>query len=84
MKGRRYENHVKRIYEKQGYLGIRSAGSKSPIDLVAINKETKTIHLIQCKAGKINRKQEQTILEDLKQYEGNYTLIGVLKQSRTK
>lgn len=36
-KGRRLEYRVKKHFEDKGYLVIRSAGSHSPIDLIAIS-----------------------------------------------
>lgn len=53
-KGRRYEYKEKKIWEEDGYLVIRSAGSKSPIDLVAVPcslVEEQPFILIQLKSG---------------------------------
>ncbi|MBT9252190.1 MAG: hypothetical protein KM296_00545 [Brockia lithotrophica] len=38
-KGRNAEYAVKRKLEKEGYIVIRSAGSHSPADLIAVNEE---------------------------------------------
>lgn len=53
-KGRRYEYKEKKIWEKDGYLVIRSAGSKSPVDLVAVPctiGEGQPFIIIQLKSG---------------------------------
>jgi Archaeal holliday junction resolvase (hjc). len=39
IKGRNKEYRIKRKLEKEGYYVIRSAGSHSYFDLIAINKE---------------------------------------------
>ncbi len=57
----------------QGYIVIRSAGSKSPIDLVAINPSTKRILLIQVKSGKSRlRPEEREVLRNLR---GSYEVV---------
>ena len=78
-KGSRYEYKIRDQYKKKGYYVIRSAGSLGIFDLVAINPQTKIICLIQCKAGKLSKKEKESILEVLKAYEGQYTVIGELK-----
>lgn len=45
-KGRRLEYRVKKLFESQGYFVIRSSGSHTPVDIVAINKDE--VVLIQC------------------------------------
>lgn len=49
-KGRRLEIRAKHLLEKGGYTVIRSAASKSSIDLIAFN--TESLRLIQVKANK--------------------------------
>ena len=43
----------------QGYIVIRSAGSKTPIDLVAISPVKREILLIQVKTGKSRLSPEE-------------------------
>ena len=61
--GRRFEYRVKEYLEKKGYYVMRSAGSKSPFDLIAIQiKGICSINstlLIQCKHGAKISKQER-------------------------
>ena len=64
--GRRFEYRVKEYLEKKGYYVMRSAGSKSPFDLIAIQTKgmssiAPTI-LIQCKHGAKISKQERNKL----------------------
>jgi len=58
-KGRRIELLAKKKLEAEGYLVIRSAASKGPIDLVAINS-VKT-RLIQVKTRKPTKRQMQEL-----------------------
>ena len=68
-RGRAFEYRVKKHLEDRGYLVVRSAGSKSPFDLVAIpTKEYEedngfsNVLLIQCKYGaKISKKERDKI-----------------------
>ena len=46
-KGRRFEYKVRDQLRGEGFVVIRSAASKTPVDLVAISP-TGTIYLIQC------------------------------------
>ena len=73
-KGAKFEYKVREIYRKLGYEVIRSAGSRGPFDLIAINPETKQIRLIQCKAGYLSKNQKQAILEPLLAFEGQYSV----------
>lgn len=61
--GRRFEYRVKQYLEKKGYYVMRSAGSKSPFDLIAIQKlgmsSINGTLLIQCKHGAKISKQER-------------------------
>jgi Holliday junction resolvase len=50
--GRNFEYYVKRYFESMGFFVIRSAGSHTPIDLLAVHKTYSKIYLIQCKHGK--------------------------------
>lgn len=45
--GRSWEYQVRDWYSKRGYQVIRSAGSKSPVDLIAIDH--KEVIFVQCK-----------------------------------
>jgi Holliday junction resolvase len=55
-RGRRFEYKLKKELEKYGFLVVRSAGSRSPFDLVALNQSY--IFFIQLKYNKKISKQE--------------------------
>lgn len=64
--GRRFEYYIKHKFKKQGALVIRSAGSHSPFDLIAIMPEG--IWFIQCKrAKKISLKKLKENLKEIKE-----------------
>ena len=78
-KGAKYEYKTMVEYKEKGYYCIRSAGSHGIVDIVAINPHLRIICLIQCKSGKIYKPEKERIMKDLKQFEGNYVVIGELK-----
>lgn len=60
--GARFERRVKRHYESLDYFVVRSAGSHSPVDLVAIKKD-KAILFIQCKSnGRVTPKERDELI----------------------
>ena len=66
--GRRFEYRVKDYLEKKGYYVMRSAGSKSPFDLIAIQTKGKSsidgTLLIQCKhRTKISKQERERLLK---------------------
>ena len=66
--GRTFEYRVKQYLEKKGYYVMRSAGSKSPFDLIAVQTKGKqSTHgtlLIQCKHGaKISKRERENLLK---------------------
>ncbi len=64
-KGRRKEYGVTNRLKKEGFIiAQRSKGSHSPIDVFAINKETKEIIFIQVKAGYLSDSESQKIYKE--------------------
>jgi Holliday junction resolvase len=53
MIGRDIEYKAKGQLEKMGFVVVRMAASKGPMDLVAINPATKEIWLVQVKKGHV-------------------------------
>lgn len=52
-RGRAFEYKVKKHYEKMGYFVVRSAGSRSSVDLVCLR--FREVVLVQCKKdGKVS------------------------------
>ena len=71
--GRAFEYRVKKHLEKQGFFVMRSASSKGPFDLIAINSYV--VYGIQCKAnGKVSRNE----LEEIKKVIRGRPIIGVI------
>jgi Holliday junction resolvase len=55
IKGRNHEYEIIRHLKQDGYdIAQRTAGSHSQIDVIAINKETKEILLIQAKPNNLS------------------------------
>lgn len=80
--GRKFEYKVKRKYEEKGYVVFRLAGSK-PIDLLAINPNSREILLIECKTnGYYPKHQMEKQVELAKKL--NAKLILAVKDKRTK
>ncbi len=76
-KGRAKEYRIKQKLKKEGYYTIRSAGSHSYFDLIAINKEKKEILLIQVKSNK-TKKIEEFYQKLNNEFSGQYTVKVVL------
>lgn len=77
-KGARKEYKIKKQLEGEGWFVVRSAGSKGAADLVAFNKETHEIKLIQVKTYKLSPKQRKEALDPLEALETYYTLKAEL------
>jgi len=75
-KGAGYERKLKREYEMKGWFVIRSAGSKGPADLIAINPKTRRIKVIQVKTYKkrLSEKEMNNLIEKIPTEEGAYIL----------
>jgi len=75
IKGRRKEYKVVNQFKKEEYIAFRSAGSHSPIDVVAINPLKKIINLIQCKPNDMSENAKQKLYDANKYLEGEYIVI---------
>ena len=62
-RGADFERRVQKYFEKQGYFVIRSAGSHSLIDLVALKGGE--VQLIQCKTDGVLSVAERQQLQEL-------------------
>ena len=71
-KGAKFENDIVKFLRKKGLLCLRSAGSKSLVDVIAIKKycDETFIYLIQCKYGnaKMSKKDKQGLREIANKY----------------
>lgn len=63
-KGYYYELKAKQLLLSEGYLVWRSPGSKSPIDIIAINYKG-SVRLIQVKSHENIKKEELEALKEL-------------------
>jgi len=70
IKGRRKEYLWVNKMKELGFIAQRTAGSHSPVDVIAINPETKQIKLIQCKPDSMNAHQQQKIRNENKKLNG--------------
>lgn len=66
------ERRIVNKFRDEGCLAFRSAGSHSPIDVIALNPFTKIIKLIQSKLGYLNPKQKEIIKTEGLKLNGNY------------
>ncbi|MCK9371342.1 hypothetical protein M0R04_15620 [Candidatus Dojkabacteria bacterium] len=74
IKGVKKERKIVNEFRDMGFLSFRSAGSHSKIDVFCLNHYDMVIHLIQCKPDSMSNKKKQKLLDDLKKYEGFYTV----------
>lgn len=81
-KGRRAEWRVRSVLEEDGYVVVRSAASKGPIDLVAIHPEKREILLIQVKSGRSRLSREER--ERLASLAGTYTVKPIVAVRKGK
>lgn len=72
IKGRRKEYKIVNQCKEKGFIAFRSAGSHSPVDVVAINPGTKQIRLIQAKPDSMNDHQKQKIRDSNKDLNGYF------------
>jgi len=78
-KGYKKENKIVNDFKKEGYdICFRSAGSHSPVDVVVINKETKTIKLIQSKKEDFSEFQTKKLLENNNWLNNNFKVEFVV------
>lgn len=70
VKGRSYEHYVEKLLGQKGFtVVIRSAGSKGPVDLIALHPKLKVIWFIQVKGGKRQPSMSVLRARHLKEYE---------------
>ncbi len=78
VKGRKYEYDIVHLMRDKGYLAFRSAGSHSPVDVVAIDGKNKIIKLIQCKPKSMSEKAKQRLEEANKDLNGVFNVRFVV------
>lgn len=75
-RGRRLEYDAKRYFEERGYLVIRSAGSKSPVDLVCLHPSLPLL-LVQCKYGgaRLSRQDKEHLSSLARKYNARACIV---------
>lgn len=71
-KGADKERRIVNELRSEGWVCARSAGSKSPIDIWAIDPKTNQILLIQCKSDKATKAYKKKLYDELKHLEGEF------------
>ena len=76
VKGRRKEYKITKKYKDMGYeIAQRSAGSHSPVDVFAIDRDTRTIKLIQAKPDSMSDNAKKKIIEENKWLNGLFRVV---------
>ncbi len=75
IKGRRKEYAICKALKEQGFdIAQRTAGSHSPIDVIAISKDKRLIKLIQAKPTNYPQAQTKKLLIENKDLNGEYAV----------
>lgn len=84
--GRNFEYKVKKHLESRGYFVIRSAGSHSPVDLLAVNPTYYHILVIQCKHGKsrMNKKSLSDLNITANYFENGIGLLAISEKRKIR
>jgi len=64
-RGRQFEYKVIQHLKKSWPLVVRSAGSKGPVDIVAVNPDSGRVALVSCKKAGYWKAKELNDLDDL-------------------
>ncbi|GIV51817.1 MAG: hypothetical protein KatS3mg038_2338 [Candidatus Kapaibacterium sp.] len=75
-RGRALEYDAKRYFEERGYLVVRSAGSKSPVDLVCLHPSLPPL-LVQCKYGvaRLSKQDRERLLALARAYNARACIV---------
>lgn len=74
-KGYRKENRIVNEEKAKGRIALRSAGSRSPVDVVSIDKLNGVIKLIQCKPDDFPASQAEKLLKAQEDLQGWFLVI---------
>jgi Holliday junction resolvase len=78
-KGARKERKLVNTARSMGLTSLRSAGSHSPIDVVIIDHNTKTLLLVQCKPDNYPQSQIDKLMEENKHLNGTFQVSFVVQ-----
>jgi Holliday junction resolvase len=76
-KGKRLERNIVNHAISKGMFGLRSAGSKSPIDVVLVDEKHRKIYTIQGKAKKLSQNASNKLLATLPRQD-EYMLVPLI------
>jgi len=75
-KGRRKEYKIVKEYRDKGFrICQRTAGSHSPIDVIAISEDLKEIHLIQAKPDNYAESKVKKLIEQNINLNGEFRVV---------
>ena len=85
-RGADFERGVAKRFRDTGCFAVRSAGSKTSVDVIVIDPKSKEVRLIQCKTGVKTSMEDLIKTKELKKFEGDYKVVIELwhKQHGTK
>ena len=72
--GAAIEWRIKRQLESKGFIVIRSAGSHSEYDLIAIDKVSRTMFFIQAKPRSLSNKAKTRLQQEISWIDGNWVV----------
>ena len=78
-RGRRKEYKIVKRYKDFGCLAFRSAGSRSPVDVVVVNSREKEILLIQSKPESMSENKKEELRNSLKFLDGTYKVYSIVE-----
>ena len=84
--GRKFEYRVRDYFESIGYFVLRSAGSHTPVDLLAVNKKCGMIYLIQCKHGtnKISKIDIEKLFKIAQYFDASIAIVATTEKRKMK
>jgi len=78
VKGRKKEYKIIKSEREKGRVVIRSAGSRSPVDVVSIDVKEKKIYLIQSKSESLSEGEKKRLYKDNKELNGLFLVSFVV------
>jgi len=83
-RGRKLENKVVNRFKVKGIYAVRTAGSHSIFDVIAIDLQERKIYLKQLKKGYITPKECKEVLNEIFKFAGTFVVIPSLEISHKR
>ena len=77
IKGIKYEREIVNEAKEKGLMAFRSAGSRSPVDIIILDKFNKVVYFIQAKNKKV---KEDNLKEEFEFNDTGYRIIFEVRQ----